>query len=71
MILMAMMNLSPKAVRFLVEALEFRIAAYQTQLDAPELNEDEASEITNDMMFLESLLQELKEMQDVPVSQVF
>ncbi|WP_414526617.1 hypothetical protein [Nodularia chucula] len=66
-----MMNLSPKAVRFLVEALEFRIAAYQVQLDKQDLSEDEASEITNDMMFLESLLQELKKMRDIPVSQVF
>ncbi len=66
-----MMNLSPKAVRFLVEALEFRIAAYQVQLDEQDLSEDEASEVTNDMMFLESLLQELKKMRDIPVSQVF
>jgi hypothetical protein len=66
-----MMNLSPKAIRFLVEALEFRIATYQAQLDEPELNEDDASELTNDMMFLESLLQDLKEALDVPISQVF
>ncbi|NJO72563.1 MAG: hypothetical protein HC833_01570 [Leptolyngbyaceae cyanobacterium RM1_406_9] len=65
------MNLSPKAIRFLVEALEFRIAAYQAQLDEPELQDDEASEITNDMMFLESLLQDLKEAMNVPISQVF
>jgi hypothetical protein len=68
---MAMMNLSPKAVRFLVEALEFRIAAYQAQLDASDLDEDDASELTNDMMFLEALLQELKEIESMPVSQVF
>ncbi len=68
---MTMVNLSPKAVRFLVEALEFQMAAYQAQLDMPELNEDDASELTNDMMFLESLVQELKEIRDVPVSQVF
>jgi hypothetical protein len=68
---MTMMNLSPKAVRFLVEALEFRIAAYQTQLETSDLHEDDASELTNDMMFLESLLQELREMQSVPTSQVF
>jgi hypothetical protein len=68
---MAMMNLSPKAVRFLVEALEFRILAYQTQLDTPDLSEDDESELTNDMMFLKSLLQELQEMQNMPVSKVF
>jgi hypothetical protein len=68
---MTMMNLSPKAIRFLVEALEFRIATHQAQLDEPELYEDEASELTNDMMFLESLLQDFKKALDVPVSQVF
>lgn len=68
---MSTVNLSPKAIRFLVEALEFRIAAYQAQLDEPELQDDEASEITNDMMFLESLLQDLKEAMNVPISQVF
>ncbi len=34
------MNLSPKAIRFIVEALEFRIAAYHQQLEIEELNED-------------------------------
>ncbi|MBH8554195.1 hypothetical protein I8751_17860 [Nostocaceae cyanobacterium CENA357] len=54
------MNFSPKAIRFMVEALEFRIEAYQKQLETENLNEDEISDITNDMMFLESLSQELK-----------
>jgi HTH-type transcriptional regulator / antitoxin HigA len=36
-----MMNLSPKAMRSIAEALEFRIAAYQNQLDSEELSEDE------------------------------
>ncbi|WP_341524729.1 hypothetical protein WKK05_19060 [Nostoc sp. UHCC 0302] len=54
------MNFSPKAIRFIVEALEYRIEAYQKQLEIENLNEDEVSDITNDMMFLESLLQELK-----------
>jgi hypothetical protein len=53
-------NFSPKAIRFIVEALEYRILAYQKQLEAENLNDDEVSDITNDMMFLESLLQELK-----------
>ncbi|MCC5626028.1 hypothetical protein [Nostoc sp. CHAB 5715] len=54
------MNFSPKAIRFIVEALEYRIEAYQKQLETENLNEDEVSDITNDMMFLESLSQELK-----------
>lgn len=66
-----MMNLSPKAIRFLVEALEFRIAAYQSQLEVGALSEDEVSDVTNDMMFLESLRQELQKALDVPLAQVF
>ena len=66
-----MTNLSPKAIRFLVEALEFRIAAYQNQIEKQELSEDETSDVTNDLMFLESLLQELKTALNTPVSQVF
>ncbi|MEH2002154.1 MAG: hypothetical protein V7L00_26045 [Nostoc sp.] len=54
------MNFSPKAIRFIVQAIEYRIKAYQKQLETENLNEDEISDITNDMMFLESLSQELK-----------
>ncbi|MEH2299980.1 MAG: hypothetical protein V7K88_13385 [Nostoc sp.] len=54
------MNFSPKAIRFMVEALEYRIEAYQKQLEIENLNADEISDVTNDMMFLESLSQELK-----------
>jgi hypothetical protein len=53
-------NFSPKAIRFIVEAIEYRIEAYQKQLETEYLNENEVSDITNDMMFLESLSQELK-----------
>jgi hypothetical protein len=66
-----MMNLSPKAMRSISEALEFRIAAYQNQLDSAELSEDEISDATNDSMFLESLLQDLRTALSVPVAQVF
>ena len=66
-----MMNLSPKAMRSIVEALEFRMAAYQIQLDSEELSEDEVSDLTNDLMYLESLLQDLQKVLAVPVAQVF
>jgi hypothetical protein len=66
-----MMNLSPKAMRFIAEALEFRIAAYQSQLDSETLSEDEVSDITNDSMFLESLLLEMRKVLALPVAQVF
>lgn len=54
------MNFSPKAIRFIVEAIEYRIEAYQKQLETEDLNDDDISDITNDMMFLESLSQELQ-----------
>jgi len=66
-----MINLSPKAMRSIVEALEFRIAAYQSQLDSEELSEDKVSDLTNDSMFLESLLQEMRKALALPVTQVF
>jgi hypothetical protein len=66
-----MINLSPKAMRLIAEALEFRIAAYQGQLDSEELSEDEVSDLTNDSMFLESLLQDLQKALTLPVAQVF
>jgi hypothetical protein len=66
-----MTNLSPKAMRFIVEALEFRITAYQKQLDAGALPEDEIADLTNDLLFLESLRQELKKALAVPIAQVF
>ena len=44
------MNFSPKAIRFIVEALEYRIEAYQKQLETENLNDDEVSDITNDIM---------------------
>ncbi|MEH2467664.1 hypothetical protein [Nostoc sp.] len=46
------MNFSPKAIRFIVEAPEYRIEAYQKQLETENLNDDEVSDVTNDMMFL-------------------
>jgi hypothetical protein len=64
-------NLSPKALRFMVAALEYRIAAYEIQLDNEILDEDQTSDVTNDLMFLESLLGDLKKALDVPVAQVF
>jgi hypothetical protein len=66
-----MVNLSPKAVRFTVEALEYRILAYEQQLEVPDLDEDRASDLTNDLMFLETLLQDFKKALEMPMAQVF
>jgi hypothetical protein len=66
-----MMNSSPQAMRSIVEALEFRIAAYQRQSDSEMLSDDEMSDLTNDLMFLEPLLKELRTALAVPVARVF
>lgn len=53
------MNLSPKALRFLIEALDYRIKAYEEQMESDSLDEDTASDIGNDAMYLEALRQDL------------
>lgn len=54
------MNLSPKAIRFIIEALDYRIKAYQERLKVDDLDEDEASDITNDSAFLEAIRTEME-----------
>ncbi|MBW4450809.1 MAG: hypothetical protein KME38_29290 [Spirirestis rafaelensis WJT71-NPBG6] len=53
------MELSPKAIRFIINALDYRINAYQERLKLENLDEDEISDITNDFMFLEALREEM------------
>jgi hypothetical protein len=65
-----MVNLSPKAIRFLVDALEHRIADYEQQLEQ-ESDENVAADLTNDLMFMQSLHQELQAALDAPIAQVF
>lgn len=62
------MNLSPKAIRFIIEALDYRIEAYQQRLQVEDLDENEASDISNDALFLESLRQELAKTLQIPTS---
>ena len=49
------MKLRPKTTRFIIEALEYRIKAYQDRLNAENLDEDQESDITNDAEFLEAI----------------
>jgi hypothetical protein len=65
------MNLSPKALRYTVEALEYRVAAYEQQLENTDLDEDQVADLNNDLMFLESLLQDLRKALEATVAQVF
>ncbi|MEG4109871.1 hypothetical protein [Microcoleus sp. S13_C5] len=50
------MNLSFKDLRFIIEAIEHQINAYQERLQViEEVDEDEAAELGNDIKFLELL----------------
>lgn len=54
------MNLSYKDIQFIIEALDYRIEAYQERLKIVEdSDEDEASDIANDCGFLEALRNDL------------
>ncbi|MBD2384766.1 hypothetical protein [Cylindrospermum sp. FACHB-282] len=54
------MNLSFKDIQFIVEAIELLIEKYQERLkEIEDIDEDEASDIGNDTMFLESLHRKL------------
>jgi hypothetical protein len=63
------MDLSPKAIRFIVDALDYRIKAYQERL-LETLDEDEVSDITNDCLFLEAIRGDLSQTLDskVPIA---
>ncbi len=66
------MELSPKAIRFIIEALDYRIKAYEESLASYKINEDESSKIANDAMFLEAIREDLvkasRESEEVRVS---
>ena len=54
------MHLSYKDTQFIIEALEYRIKAYQERLkEVEDSDEDEASDISNDLGFLEALCKDL------------
>lgn len=54
------MQLSFKDVQFIIEALDYRIAAYREVLKNQEdLDEEEVSDISNDCGFLEALRKDL------------
>jgi hypothetical protein len=54
------MNLSFKDIQFIVEAIDHLIEKYQERLKQIEdIDEDEASDLGNDTMFLESLRRKL------------
>jgi len=55
-----MMPLSPKAIRFLIEAIEHYQTYHEAQLQGESLTEDEAADLTNDYQYLEAIKTDLK-----------
>ncbi|MCY7384326.1 MAG: hypothetical protein LH628_17405 [Microcoleus sp. CAN_BIN18] len=53
------MILSFKDIQFIIEALDFRIEAYQERLKDEELDDDEVSDMGNYCYFLEALCEDL------------
>ena len=49
------MNLSPKAVRFVIEALEHYQKSHVDQLRQGTCSDDEAADLENDRLYLEAI----------------
>jgi hypothetical protein len=54
-----MMQLSYKDIQFTIEAIDNLINTYEKNLDRQDIHEDEAADLGNDCMFLESLRHKL------------
>lgn len=55
------MNLSLKAIRFVIEALEHYQQYHDERLQQEGLSEDEASDLANDRQYLEAIKQDFQE----------
>lgn len=54
-----MIQLSSKDIQFTIEAIDNLINTYEKNVDREDINEDEAADLGNDCMFLESLRHKL------------
>jgi hypothetical protein len=59
-----MMQLSPKAIRFIIEALAHYQTHHEERLRDEHVTEDEAADLTNDHQYLEALKTDLKQYHD-------
>jgi hypothetical protein len=55
------MHLSPKAIRFIIEALEHYQTSHEERLRDERLTEDEVADLTNDYQYLEAMKTDLKQ----------
>ena len=54
------MHLSPKAIRFIIEALEHYQISHEARLQDERLTVDEVADLTNDYQYLEAIKTDLK-----------
>ncbi len=54
------MQLTPKAIRFIVEAIEFYQRHQEERLRSPGVSEDEAADLLNDHRYLEAIKADLR-----------
>ena len=58
------MQLSPKAIRFIIEALEHYQTHHEERLRDEHVTEEEAADLANDHQYLEALKTDLKQYHD-------
>lgn len=54
------MQLNFKARQFIIESIDHRIGWYEEQLRRNDLDEDQRSDLTNDLFYLRALVDDLK-----------
>jgi hypothetical protein len=59
-----MMQLSPKAIRFIIEALEYYRTHHEARLQDKHVTEEEAADLTNNYQYLEALKTTLQQCYD-------
>jgi hypothetical protein len=59
-----MMKLSPKAVRFVIEALEHYRKFHDEQLAVEGLSDDDAADLENDRLYLEAIKKDFEKYRD-------
>ena len=63
------MNLSPKALRFIIDAISAQQQHFAQQLQRNELDEDDAADLSNDAQYLEAIKQDLQAHHDTLLAQ--
>jgi hypothetical protein len=65
-----MMQLSPKAIRFIIEALEHYQIYHEERLQDENITEEESAELTNDCQYLAAIKTDLQKYHNELVNKV-